>query len=495
MQFKNRIFCAILTFMSQIVLSLINPIGLSDLEKLKPEIDVIELRLDIFPFKKEYLKSLSEKSGKRIILKFPPDYKVLKIYEKFLNNERFLIDVDFKFYLKIKDFAEIAEERTILSFHNFKSSDNLFKYYKKMGEYPPKYLKIIGTFKNLNDFEELEKIYNNSKNDKKIVSFLMGDGIPAFSRFYSIKMGNPFFYTFLNGKTASGQINIRELVKNNYQIKKIDKNTLFYGLVGEKIENSLSPLIHNTIFSNLEKNCFYLKIPTKKLSTKEFEFFSKYFKGLSVTSPHKIKILKYINLKSDEVEKVKNINTVKFDGDKIHGFNTDIYGFKKALINFLNGNKINTALVLGSGGSAKSVIYSLLSMGITVFIHSRNKKKGSEISKYFRIKFLNQEELNYFDLIVNCTTAGSNSQMDEIPIPENRINSKFLFDLIYSPPETKLMKVARKKRIKTCNGLKMLILQAIRQDVIWNIVKEDMEEKFSKLLNSKIQISQDKYVY
>ncbi len=464
--------------MAKIILSVKKEINFKKLISQIKEFDLLELRIDQYPFSNEEIINLIKNLNKKIILKLPSDENLINKYEIHFSDEKILIDLDFPFFEKIRCLKKLPLKRLIISHHNFYSSHDLLKKTYEIKKYKDSFLKIIGTYNSEKDLEVIENIYQLVKNKKRTISFLMGNNIGTFTRFYSIKLGNPFFYTHFEDATAPGQISLDEIKKNRYDPRKINSKTDFYSLIGSPIKHSLSPPIHNFIFELLSKNRFYTKIEMEDLHKETFSLIKKYFKGISITSPLKTKCLKFIDKNKNAFE---SINTIKFFNGLSYGYNTDIPGFKKALLKLLKGEKIKEALVIGTGGSAKAIIRALKELNIKIKIYGRNREKVKRLSEEYNVEIATKNGKYDYQLIINCTTAGSTSQMDEIPLPEEMISGKYLFDLIYSPPKTKLMKISERKNLKTTNGLNMLIYQAIEQEKIWGLNIENDEEMFQNV--------------
>lgn len=188
-------------------------------------------------------------------------------------------------------------------------------------------------------------------------------------------------------------------------------------------------------------------------------------KGLSVTIPYKEKVISYLNEIDIIAQEIGAVNTIKiFDDHSVKGYNTDYWGFQKALEEFPPLEKKN-ALILGTGGASKAIAFALKNMGFQMKLVSRNS--SIDTLSYSQ---LNKELIETHFLIVNCTPLGTFPNITDSPsIPYNHINhNHLLFDLIYNPSETEFLKRGRMRGAKTSNGLKMLQYQAERAWDIWN---------------------------
>ncbi|MEM9987523.1 MAG: shikimate dehydrogenase [Bacteroidota bacterium] len=189
-------------------------------------------------------------------------------------------------------------------------------------------------------------------------------------------------------------------------------------------------------------------------------------KGINVTIPFKKKVLKYLDELSHDAKSIGAVNTIKVGpGPRLVGYNTDCYGFEESLRGFLGGQSIDRALVLGTGGAAQAIIYVLEEWDIDYRMVSRNPSESNQIS-YSEVYDL---DLTLIPLLINTTPLGMYPVVDQAPdLPYEDLGSDhFVYDLVYNPEETELMKRAATQGAKTCNGLRMLELQAEKAWEIW----------------------------
>lgn len=250
----------------------------------------------------------------------------------------------------------------------------------------------------------------------------------------------------------------------------------FYGLIGEKLGHSISLEIHSKILDKLNirgtYNLFEIKRENLKVAVEGLKALG--CRGINVTIPYKIDIMKHLDKISKEAEKIGAVNTVAFTQEGLVGLNTDYYGFgltlKRAEINVLN----RKAVILGTGGVSKAVRQYLMDHGVGELIFvSRDPQEALRKIKDFRV--IGYSELNNLenkDLIINCTPCGMYPIVQESPV-DNDILCKFseAVDLIYNPIETLFLKKSRELGLKTVNGLYMLVAQAVAAQEIWQGVK------------------------
>ncbi|MFI3317571.1 MAG: shikimate dehydrogenase [Rikenellaceae bacterium] len=187
--------------------------------------------------------------------------------------------------------------------------------------------------------------------------------------------------------------------------------------------------------------------------------------GFNVTIPYKLEIIPYLSRLSPEAEAVGAVNCVSREGGELVGYNTDVIGFRDSLVEFLDGEKIDRALVLGGGGASLAVKYILSQLGVEYQQVSR--KASAEAIAY---EDVNEALVGSHKLIVNATPLGTFPNVDSAPdIPYHLLDgSHYLYDLVYNPPCTKFLTLGRARGCKTCNGEQMLTGQAEAAWRIWN---------------------------
>ena len=241
-----------------------------------------------------------------------------------------------------------------------------------------------------------------------------------------------------------------------------------YGLIGKDISYSFSETYFNEKFNELNlENYTYQNFDIKTIKNfTEIIRNTENLRGLNVTIPYKEEVKAYLDEIDEEAADIGAVNIIKIlKNGKLKGFNTDVYGFKKSIVQHLRKHH-QKALVLGTGGASKGIIFVLKKMNIEVLSVSRNPKKRDEIS----YENLTESIINEYTIIVNCSPVGTHPNIEECPnIPYKYISSKhLLFDLIYNPSRTLFLKKGLEKGSTICNGLQMLELQAEKSWEIWN---------------------------
>jgi shikimate dehydrogenase len=258
-------------------------------------------------------------------------------------------------------------------------------------------------------------------------------------------------------------------------------------VIGNPIEHSLSPTLHNYWIKNNGIDAIYEK---QKLDKSELEQIIIRIKkekvdGVNVTVPFKKTIIPFLDELSIEAKKTQSVNTLYLKNNKVIGHNTDIIGFEtsieKSKYNVLN----KEVLILGAGGVVPSIIFALNKMQASkIKVSNRTKEKAESLKENFKnIELIEWGEVPRFDMIINATSIGLKKE-DNIKLDFSLISgNKFFYDVIYNPSETNFLKIGKKLGNKTLNGKLMFIYQGLAAFNIWHGLKPDVDENVIKLLD------------
>lgn len=264
----------------------------------------------------------------------------------------------------------------------------------------------------------------------------------------------------------------------------INSETKVYGVIGDPIGHTLSPMLHNAVFKANGINAIYLPFHVKpdELSGAIEGLKSLQLGGLNVTVPHKEQAVYYVDATPNGLDRaIGAVNTLVLLQGKVLGFNTDGLGFLDDLEEQFNMDlKDKSAVVLGAGGAARAVTFSLIQAGVThLYIHNRTHERAKGLVKYlvshfndlhvqiYAISSIDEIKIQSVDLMVNCTTCGMHEH-DPHPVnPDILDKTKTVYDLIYAPRETMLLKEARRHDIPSANGIGMLLHQASIAHRLW----------------------------
>src|ERR1700758_5187429 len=357
----------------------------------------------------------------------------------------------------------------IISFHDFRATKNPEKTLDKMAAYPADFYKIVGTATTLYDNVTMMKFLEKQSDKHSLIGLCMGEqGI--ISRVLGVRAGSVFTFASISPdeKTAPGQITAQEL-RSTYRIEQMDAATRVYGVAGDPVAHSLSPVIMNAALRRENVNGVYLALHAKTLKDLLNCVRDIPIHGLSITMPYKEAILKHLDNTDSHTTKIGACNTVvRAQDGKIYGFNTDAAGIVRPLerrLTTLEGARI---LVLGAGGAARAAVFGLKERGCEVYILNRSAAPAKKLAHQARARIVKRPDLKKlaFDVIINATPVGMGNSR-ETPLQDKEINARYVFDMVYDPPETKLMKLALERGSQVIPGIEMFVHQAARQFEIW----------------------------
>jgi len=260
-----------------------------------------------------------------------------------------------------------------------------------------------------------------------------------------------------------------------------------YLVIGNPIDHSLSPKIHNYWIEKNNINAVYNKQKLDESDLKDliFKIKKKEINGINVTVPFKKKIIPFLDSLSPEANETQSVNTVYLKNNNIVGHNTDIDGFKLAIKNLKFDITDKKVFILGAGGVVSSIIYALNKMKVSeIMTSNRTKSKAENLNQLFKnLVVLEWGELPKFDIIINATSIGLNKD-DKFNLDFTKVGkNKFFYDVIYNPKETNFLKVGKKLGNITENGKLMFIYQAIAAFKIWHGIKPEINNETIELLN------------
>ena len=260
-----------------------------------------------------------------------------------------------------------------------------------------------------------------------------------------------------------------------------------YLVIGNPIEHSLSPKLHNYWIKQNNINASYEKklISENDIGNIISKIKSEEITGINVTVPFKNKIVPFVDILTKEADQTKSINTIYLEKGKTIGHNTDIAGFELGIRSYGYNIEKKNIFILGAGGVVPSIIVALKKMkALNIFIYNRTLDKVKALKDKFNyIKIIENNEIpEHVDMIINATSLGINKD-DKIDLDYEKIGSnKFYYDLIYNPPQTNFLKQAKILGNNTENGKMMFIYQAHQAFSIWHKVLPKIDEKVIELL-------------
>jgi 3-dehydroquinate dehydratase/shikimate dehydrogenase len=355
-------------------------------------------------------------------------------------------------------------DRVLLSIHDFDGTPKLPRRVRVAPQSLVDGVKIAAKSQTLSDAMRLLKLARQSE---KFVAVPMGDvGLPA--RILALREGSELAYAPVGDSTAPGQVSLHDL-KYLYRAHELTRKTAVYGVIGNPICHSLSPLLHNTGFATHRVDAVYLPFLVEKLADFLAAIPDLGIRGFSVTLPHKQSILRHLKECEPLAAQIGAVNTVVVrKNGSLYGCNTDYVGVLRALekILHINGSR---ALIFGAGGSARAAAFALAQAGATVVICARREKAAFELAHAVGGEVIPRRALRtqFFDAVLNATPVGMHPNHGISPLKSAELNCRIMMDLIYRPQKTQLLKLAERKGIRTVSGVEMFIAQGVAQWEIW----------------------------
>ncbi len=266
----------------------------------------------------------------------------------------------------------------------------------------------------------------------------------------------------------------------------INAKTQLYGIFGNPVSHSLSPVLHNAAFQHRGINAVYLAFQPSSLHEAIESMKSLPIHGASITIPFKTDVLQYIDHLDPLAEDIGAVNTLVLREGRIHGYNTDGIGVLIPLQKAGFDSSRSRILILGNGGSARAIAYTLLQEGASVILCGRNRERVSRLVNELSCKYPSVESLLFnqlnsslmleVDFIINTTTVGMHPDIDDTPLSTDFLMPKHtVFDIVYAPPQTRLLLDAEERGCRIIKGLEMLLHQGARQFEIWTNQKAPLE--------------------
>ena len=374
----------------------------------------------------------------------------------------------------------------ILSSHDFEGTRDLDKTFARLKAFNPDFYKVVSTAKNLSDNVEMKRFLERTSDSANVIGICMGEQ-GLISRVLGVRAGSVFTFasTGTGEETGPGQVSARTLIET-YRIDQIDTATKVYGVAGNPIRHSLSPVMMNSAFRRETVNGVFLALETKKLSDLLKLVQEVPIQGLAITMPLKQEILPYL-AKTDPIsEKIGACNTIVRSQDgRLFGFNTDVGGIVRPLERRLQlrGAKV---LVLGAGGAARAAVFGLVEKGAEVTILNRTPETAQKLARQAKAKTIKRDQVAkaYFDVIINATPAGMAGQKLQMILNPEELNARLVFDTVYNPIDTPLIRAAREKGIAVITGVEMFVQQGARQFEIWTGKPAPEEEMLRVVLHA-----------
>src|SRR5262252_9212986 len=395
---------------------------------------------------------------------------------------------DFEFDL-VESFANEAPpapwEKVICSWHDFaETPHDLIARYDRMASTPPAVVKIVTQANRIGDCLRVFEVIEHAKGKKPLIALAMG--LPGLmTRVLAPARGAMLTFGSLRrgAESAAGQPTVAEL-RDLYRVKQLSRASEVFGVIGNPVGHSRSPLTHNAALKALNRDGVYLPFEVDDVGSFVCDFVHPKtrkldwnLRGLSVTIPHKLAVIPYLDFVDATARGVGAVNTVVVEGDELHGYNTDVAGAMKPLDEMIDVRGARVA-VIGAGGSARAICYGLNRRGADVTIFARDSKKAQPLADEFKMRIAPIESFKgEADVVINCAPVGMSgpSEGRSLIKAESLEGVKLVYDLIYTPEETALLADAKRAGCRTLGGLAMLVGQAAEQFRLWTGLEAPMD--------------------
>lgn len=367
--------------------------------------------------------------------------------------------------------ASLAELRqmanVIISYHDFKTTPALVPLWERLRAIPADIYKLVTTANTWRQNIEMLRFVEAHSGEHPLVGFCMGES-GLLSRVLSLRAGALFTFAALDRAeaTAPGQPSLQEL--QAYRAHELTRATAIYGILGYPLEHSLSPRMHMAAYRRLGMNAVYLPLLSHKPAEVLELAVEVPLRGISVTHPFKSVILDQLERVDPLGAAVGAVNTVVTSQGKFYGYNTDVAGIVEPLSQTipLRGAKI---LVVGAGGAARAAVFGLRSQGAQVSIFNRTRAHAQKLAAAAKAKVVGKPDLKKlsWQAIVHATPVGQYPKEGESLLASDEIRAPLVFDLVYNPRETELLRRARATGAHTISGVEMLVIQGARQFELW----------------------------
>jgi 3-dehydroquinate dehydratase/shikimate dehydrogenase len=388
---------------------------------------------------------------------------------------------DFEFDL-VESFRDetppVPWEKIICSEHDFAGTPaDLAAIYARLSATPARVVKIATLVERITDCVRLFEIIDRAQAETR-PAIVLGMGLAGLpTRVLATSRGALLSFASLarGAESAAGQPTAAEM-RDLYRADRLSRASEIYGVIGHPIGHSRSPLIHNLAFRAAGLDAVYLPFEVADLDvfmrtmvhprTRRLDW---RLRGLSVTIPHKLAIRKYLDRIDATAERIGAVNTVVIEGDELVGYNTDAAGAMKPLDELIDVRASRVA-VLGAGGAARAVCDGLAERGAKTTIYARTMERARALAAEFRAQAADIDDFSgEADVVINCTPIGMHGHSEgESPVrPESLRGIDLVYDLVYNPEETALLKSAREAGCRTLGGMEMLLAQAAEQYRLW----------------------------
>ncbi len=479
--------------------------------------DVVELRMDYAPAA-DLRRLLDKRTTPVIVTNRPareggafdgPEEERLALLQKAVDLGAEYVDVEWDCVGRIRrgglgrrSFSEGGPTKLIVSRHDFeRTPEDLVRLHSEIVRSGADIAKIACLARDLRDNLRIFDLLRAAKHPT--IALCMGE-LGLISRVLGRKFGNVLTYASLRpgSESAPGQVTAAEL-RDLYRYKKIGAATPIYGVIANPVAHSMSPAIHNAAFEETGLDAVYvpLKVETDPVGfVKAFRALD--VQGYSVTLPHKEAILPAMDEVDDLARRIGALNTVVNRNGRLVGTNTDVTAVVGALEEALSGDPARRktgersrldgkrVLLIGAGGAARAVAFGLVARGAKVMVANRTRERAVRLAQELGCDSCALSEIASYgaDVLINATSVGMLPNVEETPVPASVLRKNMVvFDAVYNPPETRLIREAKTAGCRTISGIAWFVNQAAAQFELWTgkpAPREVMERVIRKKLGA-----------
>jgi 3-dehydroquinate dehydratase/shikimate dehydrogenase len=358
----------------------------------------------------------------------------------------------------------LGDVRLIASYHDFnRTPARLGEVRKRLEAAGGDAVKIAAVTRH---YRELVRLLRTAHRRRHVIVVPMGEvGTPG--RIAAVREGSALSFAAVDHAVAPGQPSL-EAMQSLYRVDRHSRGTELYGVIGNPIAHSLSPLLHNTGFSYRHINAVLAPFLVRDLRDFVRAVRPLRISGFSVTLPHKQQIVRYLDECDPLALEIGAVNTVVCRAGKLHGYNTDCEGIVQSLGRRLKleGARV---LVYGAGGAARSVGFAAARAGAALFFCARRYEAARSAARAFGAEAVERKNLREmeFDAVVNATPIGMMPRSEASPLEAAELRCGLVFDLVYRPLRTRLLRLAERRGIQTLSGVEMFVAQGAAQWELW----------------------------
>jgi 3-dehydroquinate dehydratase/shikimate dehydrogenase len=357
-----------------------------------------------------------------------------------------------------------AGRRVILSLHDFERvPTDLDARVDAMLATSAEVVKVAVKANCLADCVRLRDLAARTRPSGRILPIAMSD-CGLVTRVLAGRFGSPWAYA--GSRQEVGQLTAQPMLAD-YRFRSLTDSTGIYGVFGGSVAHSVSPAMHNAAFRAAGIDAVYLPLPA--VDADDAVTFGRAFgiSGASVTIPHKVTLAARVDEVDDTARRIGAINTIRVVGGRWLATNTDAAGFLAPLRGRVSMTGLRVA-VLGAGGAARAVIAALHSGGAAITVYARNLAQAARLAERVPVEIAAwPPAAGSWDLLVNCTPIGMSPKIDETPVAASELTGRYVYDLVYNPSPTRLLREASAAGCQTIDGLDMLVAQAQEQFLWW----------------------------